>query len=97
MTTRQGGFRRKTRHKLKKPLRKKGKVSHRKYFQQLEVGQKVKLAAEPAHQKGMYYPRFHGMVGVVKSKSGECYNVAIKDHNKEKVLIVHPVHLTKVN
>lgn len=96
MTTRQGGFRRKTRHKLKKPIRAKGKLSHRQFFQQLEVGERVKLAAEPAYQNGMYYPRFHGKVGVVKGKAGQCYNVAVKDHDKEKLLIVHPVHLRKL-
>ncbi len=96
MATRQGGFRRKTRHKLSKPRREQGKLSHRRFLQELEVGARVKLAAEPAYQKGMYYPRFHGKVGVVQSKAGQCYNVAIKDHDKEKVLIVHPVHLRKL-
>jgi large subunit ribosomal protein L21e len=96
MVTRQGGFRRKTRAKLRKKKSDKGKLSQRKFFQKLEIGDRVRLTAEPAHHKGMYYPRFHGMVGVVKAKKGACYDVAIKDHNKDKVLIVHPVHLTKV-
>ena len=96
MTTRKGGFRRKTRYKLSKPIRNKGKISQRRFFQNLEVGEKVTLAAEPAYQKGMYYPRFHGKVGTVKSKVGQCYNVAIKDHDKDKLLIVHPVHLKKL-
>ena len=78
MVQRTGGFRRCTRHKLQKPIRKKGKISQRKY------------------QKGMYFPRYHGMVGEVKGKKGNCYNIAIKDHNKDKLLIVHPVHLKKI-
>ena len=96
MTQRIGGFRRGTRSKLKKPKTAKGKLSIGSFLQKLKTGDKVRLSAEPAYQKGMYYPRFHGKVGIVKGKSGSCYNVAIKDHNKEKVLIVHPVHLKKV-
>jgi len=96
MTTRIGGFRRKTRHKLAKPLRAKGKISQKRYLQKLDDGEKVMLHAEPAYQKGMYFPRYHGKVGVVKGKKGECYNVAIKDHKKDKLLIVHPVHLKKI-
>jgi large subunit ribosomal protein L21e len=96
MTQRQGGFRRKTRSKLSKPKREKGKVSLRRFLQKLEIGDKVQLTAEPAYQKGMYFPRFHGKVGVVKGRKGECYNVEIKDHNKPKVLIIHPIHLRKV-
>ncbi|MBN1544148.1 50S ribosomal protein L21e [Candidatus Woesearchaeota archaeon] len=96
MARRKGGFRRKTGHKLQKPIRNKGKLSQRSFLQKLEVGDNVQLIAEPAYQNGMYFPRYHGMVGVVKGRQGDCYNVSIKDHDREKVLIVHPVHLKKV-
>lgn len=91
-----GGFRRKTRHKLQKKAREKGKLSLRKYFQKFEVGQKVLLKGDPAIQKGMYNPKFHGKVGVVKGKEGVCYQINIKDYRKEKTLVVHPVHLGSV-
>jgi len=93
MATRIGGFRRKTRHKLSKPQKEKGKLPLSKYFQELKLGSKVCLKAEPAVQKGMYNPRFHGKVGVLKTKKGRCYEVAIKDNNKDKIVVVHPVHL----
>ena len=96
MTNRKGGFRRGTRYKFMKPIRAKGKISQRSFFQKLETGDKVLLAAESGYQRGMYYPRYHGMIGVVESKSGICYNVTIKDHNREKTLIIHPVHLRKL-
>lgn len=96
MVQRKGGFRRKTRHKLQKSIRQKGKVSFRRFFQGLEVGDMVKLQAEPAYQRGMYFPRYHGKVGEVKGTQGDCYTVAIQDHDQTKVLIVHPVHLRKV-
>ena len=91
-----GGFRRKTRHKLSKPRRSKGKISVKKFFQTFADGDKVVLNAEPAVQKGMYFPRFHGKVGIIKKKIGRCYKVLIKDGKKEKVPLVHPVHLKKI-
>lgn len=96
MAQRIGSSRRKTRHKLRKEASEKGKISIRRYFQKFEAGDKVLLKAEPAVHKGMYFPRFHGKIAVVKGKTGSCYEVIVKDGNKNKVLIVHPVHLKKV-
>jgi len=96
MTKRIGGFRRKTRNKLKKSSRDKGKISITKYFQSFEIGDKVLLKAEPAVQKGMYFPRFHSKTGQVSGKKGVCYEVLIRDGKKEKTLIIHPIHLKKV-
>lgn len=96
MAKRVGGFRRKTRSKFKKHVRDSGKVPIRKLFQDFKGGDDVLLKAEPAVQSGMYFPRFHGRTGVVQGKRGRCYEVCIKDGNKKKLLIVHPVHLRKV-
>ena len=90
-----GGFRRKTRRKLSKPVRKKGKFSLTKFFQSLKDGDRVYLVAEPGVQKGMYFPRFHGKSGIVDGKQGSNYFIKIKDGNKLKKLLVHPVHLKK--
>jgi large subunit ribosomal protein L21e len=90
-----GAFRRGTRSKLRKNHTDKGKISLRKFFQELNVGDKVVLKAEPAYQKGMYYPRFHGRNGMVMDKRGDCYEVLIKDGEKDKLLIVHPIHLMR--
>lgn len=92
---RSGGFRRKTRHKLKKKKSEKGKISIRKFAQSFKTGDKVLLKAEPAYQNGMYFPRFHGKTGIVQKKQGDCYIIKIKDIKKEKELIIHPVHLIK--
>lgn len=96
MATRIGGMRRKTRHKLSKPQRSSGKMSLTKFFQTMNTGDKVCLKAEPAYQKGMYFPRFHGKMGVVKAKKGDCYEVQIKDLGKLKTVVVHPVHLQRI-
>lgn len=94
MAKRTGGFRRKTRNKLKKT--EKGKILIKKFIQKFENGQKVLLNADSSVQKGMYFPRFHSKVGVIKGKKGNCYEVSIKDRRKSKILIVHPVHLKKL-
>ncbi len=96
MVKRIGGFRRKTRSKLRKRKSDRGKISIRKYLQKFAKGDRVCLKAEPAIQHGMYFPRFHGKHGVVKGMQGKCYIIGIKDGRKEKELIVHPVHLNKV-
>lgn len=88
-----GGLRRKTRHKLTKPIRRKGKVSISRFMQRFEAGNRVHLIMEPSITKGMYHPRFMGKTGVVKCSRGKCYEVSITDKGKEKILIVHPVHL----
>ena len=93
MVKRIGTSRTKTRHKLQKSKREKGKVSVSRYFQSFDQGARVVLKAEPAIQKGMYFPRFHGRVGTVLKKRGECYEIEIKDLGKTKTLIVHPIHL----
>ena len=96
MVKRIGGFRRKTRHKMSKPVRQKGKISLTKYFADYNEGDKVQLHAEPAVQKGMYFPRFHGKMGIISGKKGRCYEVEINDFNAKKTLIVHPVHLKRL-
>ncbi|MBR9676599.1 50S ribosomal protein L21e [Candidatus Woesearchaeota archaeon] len=96
MVQRVGGARRKTRTKMKKPIRKKGKISISKYFAVYKEGEKVLLNAEPAVQKGIYSLREHGRLGVITGKRGACYLVDVKVGNtKTKQFIVHPVHLKK--
>lgn len=96
MPRRAGRFRRKTRSKLRKRIRQKGKIHMQRYFHQFKIGERVQLKAEPAIQKGMYFPKFHGKYGTVKNKKGKCFEILIKDKKKEKTLFVHPVHLKKV-
>ena len=95
MTKRMGGFRRKTRSKLRKDPREHGKISLARFLQNFNINDKVILAAEPAYQKGMYHPRFHNKSGIVKAKQGICYKVEIKDGGKLKTFIIHPIHLKK--
>jgi len=97
MVDRVGGFRRNTRHKMSKNVRRRGKISIKQFLQSFKVGEQVQLKAEPAYQKGMYFPRFYGKVGTVAKVVGTCYEVKINDGGKDKVVVVHPVHLTALN
>ena len=65
-------------------------------FQEFNNGDQVYLSVESAVQKGMYFPRFYGKTGIIVGKRGACYEVEIKDMNKKKMLISHPVHLKLV-
>ena len=62
-------------------------------MQTFNKGQRVHLNVEPSIHKGLYHARFIGQTGVVIGIRGKCYEVAINDQGKEKLLIVHPVHL----
>ncbi len=91
-----GGSRRKSKSLFTKHARRKGKISISKYFQEFKEADMVLLTGESAIQKGLYHSRFHSKTGVVKCKRGACYEISIMDHNKEKTLIVHPIHLRKI-
>jgi len=96
MVKRIGRARRGTRSKFRKNIKEKGKLSLRRYFQEFKEGEKVLLDIEPSTQKGGYFQRFHSKSGVIKGKKGRCYTISVKDQGKEKTLIVHPVHLKKI-
>jgi len=93
MVQRTGGFRRKTRSKLRKNVRARGKLNITKYLKQFDIGQRVFLVLDSAVHKGMPMPRFMGRSGTVKEKQGECYKVEVKDGKLKKSLLVHPIHL----
>ena len=91
-----GGPQRKTRHKLKKDTRDKGKINIKSYLQGFKVGERVQLYADSTFQKGRFPLQFYGKIGVVTEKQGKSYIVKIRDQNAKKSFVVHPVHLKKV-
>ena len=90
-----GGNRRKTRYKMRKSISERGKLPINRFMQTFEEGDKVLLKAWPSYHKGLFCLRFHGKIGEVKEKQGECYKVNIKDGNKIKECIIHPVHMLR--
>lgn len=96
MTKKIGSSRKKTRSEFTKGIRERGKISLTSYFAKFKTGDKVVLLPEPACQKGIFFPRFIGKVGTITERIKNCYNVQIKDKGKGKVVLVHPIHLKKV-
>lgn len=91
-----GGYRRKTRHKLRKSPRSRGKISTSRLFQEFKIGEKVRINHEPAIHKGMPHPRYKNLVGTISEKRGDSFVLTIKDGTKTKYLISRPVHLVRL-
>lgn len=79
----------------RKPKREKGKIRLSEYFQEFREGDRVSvkraLSLMPKFPK-----RLQGKSGTVESKRGSSYIIRIKDLNKEKLFIIHPIHLKKL-
>lgn len=96
MTKRIGSLRTGTRHTLAVPKRQKGRLSIGRFLQKLEIGDRVALKAAPSVQKGLYHHRFHGKTGRVVGFQNKHCEVAVRDKNKEKTVVVNPVHLMRI-
>jgi len=95
MTHRTGGFRAKTRKKLRKKPRSKGKVSMTRLLQSFKIGDRVVINQEAAVHKAMPHPKFKSRTGVVVKKQGKAYMVRFTDGGKVKHALAAPVHLIK--
>lgn len=95
MVTRKGGARRKTRHQLTKGYRNKGKISLKKYFHAFKSGERVVIKPESSYQKGTCHRRYFGKSALINKKQGDCYEVTLNINQKQKKLIMHPIHLIK--
>ncbi len=79
----------------RKPVRTRGKLQLSRYFQDLKEGDSVAVVEEASVD--MSFPkRLQGRTGVVESKRGRAYLIKIKDMNKEKKFLIHPIHLKKI-
>jgi large subunit ribosomal protein L21e len=96
MAMRMGGFRRKTRKKLSKEQKNKGKIGVKRYFQEFKQGDYAAIRIEPSVKEGMPRPDFQGKTGKIVGKQGKCYFLLINDLGKLKRVLVHPVHLVRV-
>jgi len=76
-------------------MRNKGKIKLSQWFQDLGKGDRVAVVRELAVQP-KFPKKLQGRSGVVEGKRGHSYIVKIKDLNKEKTYIIHPVHLRKL-
>ena len=78
-----------------KKIRERGKLSLSSYFKKIDDGASVALVTD-AGVTSSYAPRLKGMSGKVIGSRGKFKLVEIKDGNKAKTIIVHPVHLKKL-
>ena len=79
----------------RKSSRTKGKIRLSRMFQELKEGEKVSIVRDLAFEAG-FPKRIQGITGTIQGKRGKAYIVKIKDYNKEKTLIVKPIHLKKL-
>lgn len=79
----------------KKPIRTRGKLQLSRYFQKFNKGDFVAISRE-ASVKSSFPKRFQGITGIVENKKGKAYIVNIKDGNKNKKILVKPIHLKKI-
>jgi large subunit ribosomal protein L21e len=93
MAVRSKGFRSKTRHKLSKHPRSRGKPPVTHALRDYPVGTSVAITINASVHKGMPHPRFQGLTGKVVDKRGEAFVIETYSGNKLKTLISRPEHL----
>ncbi len=79
----------------RKKQRTHGKIKLSEYFQKFEKGDKVAVIRELSVQP-KFSKRLQGRVGIIEGKRGNSYIIKMKDLNKQKTHIIHPVHLRKL-
>jgi large subunit ribosomal protein L21e len=76
-------------------VREKGKLRLSGYFKKIEDGASVALVSD-AGVRASFPKRIKGMSGKVLGSRGRFKLVEIKDGNKAKTFIIHPIHLRKL-
>ena len=78
-----------------KNIRDKGKIKLSEYFKNIDDGASVAIVEE----KGVvnsFPARIQGRSGVVAGSRGKYKVVKLKEGNKTKTFVVHPVHMKKL-
>lgn len=76
----------------KKKVREKGKLRLSRYFKKIDDGAKVAIVTDRG-VRAAFPKRIQGMSGKVLENRGKFKLVQIKDGNKLKTFIIHPIHL----
>lgn len=87
------GFRRKSRHVMRKNPRKKGLAPLGRYLSDFEVGDYVDIIIDPSVHKAMPHRRFQGKTGRIVAKRGRCYEVEVKQLHKMKTIFTSVAHM----
>jgi len=78
-----------------KSIREKGKIKLSEYFKDIGEGSSVAIVTEKAVANS-FPERIQGRSGIVTGNRGKYKVVELKEGNKTKTFIVHPVHLKKL-
>lgn len=78
-----------------KRMRERGKLPFSRYFQVFKEGDTVAVVQELAMNHA-YPKKIQGRTGKVLAKRGAAYYVEIKDLDKPKKYLLHPVHLKRI-
>ena len=76
----------------RKSMRERGKIKFSEYFKSLKEGDRVAVKAERSISNNLP-KRIQGRTGTVIGKRGRSYIISLKELNKEKTFIIHPIHL----
>jgi len=76
----------------RKRVREKGKIRLSRYFKNIENKTRVAIVVDKG-LRASFPKRLQGNSGVVKEARGKFKVVEIKEGNKVKKFIIHPVHL----
>ncbi|MCW7076096.1 MAG: 50S ribosomal protein L21e [Candidatus Syntrophoarchaeum sp.] len=87
------GVKRKTRHKLKKPVRARGLSPITRAVQEFNPGEMVHIKIDPSVHRGVPNPKFHGKTAKVIAMRGRSFRLEVKDGKKLKEIFVRPEHL----
>jgi len=75
-----------------KHVREKGKIKLSRYFKKIEGGSSVAIVIDKG-TRAAFPKRLQGKSGKVVGARGKFKIIKLKDGNKEKQFIIHPVHL----
>lgn len=78
-----------------KRIRQKGKIKLSKYFKKFQNGEKVAIVRDLG-VKASFPRRIIGNSGKIIDSRGSHKLVEIKEGNKTKTFIIHPIHLKKL-
>lgn len=79
----------------RKNKRDKGKIKFSFYFQKFDKDDRVSVNRELS-LRPKFPKQIQGRSGIIENSRGSSYLVRINDLNKEKVYIIHPVHLRRL-
>lgn len=76
-------------------IKEKGKIRFSDWFRKFDSGDKVAIIKNPVASAG-FPKRVIGLTGKVLDSRGAYKLIEVKEGNKTKTFIIHPIHLKKL-